>query len=75
MKIGFEGCSYCSYAKTNHQIIFSLFHITALMKTSPDRFKLELTHSDVGSEGTTLEYLQSGLVFNRIERQRWMSGH
>lgn len=44
MKIGFEGCSYCSYAKTNDQILFSLLYISALIKSSPDYFKLGLTH-------------------------------
>lgn len=44
MKIGFEGCSYCSYAKANDQILSSFFYITALIKTVPDHFKLGLTH-------------------------------
>lgn len=44
MEIGFEGCSYCSYAKASDQILFSLFYINALIKTSRDRFKLGLTH-------------------------------
>lgn len=51
MKIGFEGCSYCSYAKTNDQILFSLFYITAWIKTSPDHFKLGLTHQGCRKRG------------------------
>lgn len=44
MEIGFEGCSYCSHAKPSDQILFSLFYIPALIKTSPDYVKLGLTH-------------------------------
>jgi len=44
MEIGFEGCGYCSYAKPSDQMLFSLFYITALIKTSPDYVKLGLTH-------------------------------
>lgn len=44
MEIGFEGCSYCSYAKPSDQILFSLFYIPALIKTAPDYVKLGLTH-------------------------------
>lgn len=76
MKIGFEGCSYCSYAKTNDQILFSLFYSTALIKKPlPIILNLNWHIKDVGSEDSLLEFLQSRLVFNRMEWQRWIAGH